>query len=423
MLPPLLLATRQAPDGVIVLLTDGQVGNEAQILGEVLDKRGRARIYTYGIGTNVSDVLLRDLARRTGGAAEFIHPGERIDEKVVAQFARAAARRVTGVSVTWTGVDVGELAPTELPALVDNEPWTLYGKTRGRGVGEAEIRGKLDGEPFYVRLPIDLDGASAQPLLAKLWAAERVRALETDGLAGRRADRMKERIVELGVKYGIATPYTSFVAIETRTGDRRASGYPETRVVPVSEPAGWGMARRRIPMGLPFALGAGPPMTAAMMPPPPGAAPAAAGGFFDTLRGHFGGSKAPAAPQAKTMAGSHDPIAALLLTQRASGLWGPDGNDELAAAATAEALVKLLRAGITTSHPVYAAQIKKAIPAALALARAVAAKKPAWAELLVAAAWLLAEGKRLRREVAKQLPGPPDETRLRARVDELAAAL
>src|SRR5262249_13881408 len=82
------------------------------------------------------------------------------------------------------------------------------------------------------------------------------------------------------------------------------------------------------------------------------------------------------------------------LTQRASGLWGPDGNDELAAAATAEALVQLLRAGITTSHPVYAAQIKKAIDAARELARAVAAKKPALAELLVAAAWLLADGKR-----------------------------
>ncbi len=450
MLAPLLVAARQAPDGVIVLLTDGQVGNEAEILSEVMAKRGEARIYTFGIGTNVSDVLLRDLARKTGGAAEFIHPGERIDEKVVAQFARATARRVTGVSASWKGVEVGELAPTELPALVDNEPWVLYGRTRGRGVGEVEIRGKLGGEPFYLSVPVDLDGASAQPLLAKLWASERVRDLQTEELKGRRAERMKERIVELGVKYGIATPYTSFVAIETRTGDRRASGYPETRVVPVHAPAGWDMMkRRRTPAELRQVMFAGasptgqvpvmaPPHMAAAptgMPPAPGrtmmsaprdTAARKSTGVLGAIAGFFGGGggTGPGGPRpTQTTAGSYDPIAALLLTQRASGLWGPDGNDELAAAATADALVKLLRADVTASHPVYAAQVKKAIHAALELARAVAAKKPAWAELLVAAAWLLAEGKRLRREVAQQLAAPPDEKRLRARVDELAAAL
>jgi Ca-activated chloride channel family protein len=459
MLAPLLVAARQAPDGVIVLLTDGQVGNEAEILREVLDKRGAARIYTFGIGTNVSDALLRDLAKRSGGAAEFIHPGERIDEKVVAQFARATARRVTGVTVSWKGVEVGELAPGELPSLVDNEPWVLYGKTRGRGVGEAEIRGKLDGEPFYLAVAVDLDGASAQPLLGKLWASERVRDLKVEGLDGRRAERMKERIVELGVKYGIATPYTSFVAIETRTGDRRAAGYPETRVIPVHAPAGWDMVKRRPDLSgvrMSGAMSYGPPMAAApgamptaarrtMMAPPAEKAAARSKGMIDAVRGFFGGG-APAEPEQQapqspmkislpameeqgsvivsdTLMGNYDPIAALLLTQRASGLWGPEGNDELAAAATAEALVKLLRANVTASHPVYAAQVKKAIDAALALARAVAGKKPKLAELLVTAAWLLAEGKRLRGEVAKQLAGAPDEKRLRARVDELAAAL
>ena len=79
----------------------------------------------------MSDVLLRDLARRTGGAVEFIHPGERIDEKVVAQFARArrAARHRREASAS-TGVEAGELAPAELPPLVDGEPWVLFGRDR-----------------------------------------------------------------------------------------------------------------------------------------------------------------------------------------------------------------------------------------------------------------------------------------------------
>ncbi len=84
-----------------MLLTDGQVRNESEILTRAEHARGKARVYSFGIGTNVSDVVLRDLARRTSGGVEFIHPGERIDEKVVAQFARAIASRVADARVSF----------------------------------------------------------------------------------------------------------------------------------------------------------------------------------------------------------------------------------------------------------------------------------------------------------------------------------
>jgi Ca-activated chloride channel homolog len=433
MLAPLLDAIDQVPDGVVVLLTDGQVGNEAEILADALAKRKTARIYTFGIGTNVSDALLRDLAKRSGGAAEFIHPGERIDEKVVAQFARATARRVTDVHVTWKGIEASEFAPSEPPPMVDNEPWTLYARVSGRGVGEAEIRGQLDGKPFYLAVPVDLGGAKPAPLLGKLWASERVRDLGVEGLSGRRADRMKERIVELGVKYGIATPFTSFVAIETRTGDRRASGYPETRVVPVNAPAGWDMmkqtARRR---GHMMPVMANLRMSSAPMPmmadaAPPAMAAKGGGGLVGAVKAMFGGGAQP--PQTTSMAVpagafSHrvesmpvDPITALLQAQLASGLWGPDGGR---AAETAAALSQLLDAGIDTNHRVHGALIKKAIRAAVELAGSVTSDA---AELLRSLAWLLSHGKRDRAAIAAELAAPPDEARLRARVRELLAVV
>jgi Ca-activated chloride channel family protein len=106
LLAPLCEAVTQVPNGVVVLLTDGQVGNEHEILTQALVRRQHTRVYAFGIGTNVSDTLLRDLAKRTGGAVEFIYPGERIDEKVVAQFARAVALRVTNVQVSFRGEDL-----------------------------------------------------------------------------------------------------------------------------------------------------------------------------------------------------------------------------------------------------------------------------------------------------------------------------
>src|SRR5262249_31658603 len=127
MLVPVVEAVKQVPNGVLVLLTDGQVGNDDEILLRVLEQRERTRFYTFGIGTNVSDTLLRDLAKRTGGAVEFIYPGERIDEKVVAQFSRALAARVTNVAVSFSNnFTVSDQSPSDLADLVDGEPWELF---------------------------------------------------------------------------------------------------------------------------------------------------------------------------------------------------------------------------------------------------------------------------------------------------------
>jgi len=245
MLAPLTAATTLLSgvkrDRVIVLLTDGQVGNEAQIVQQISSAAAGARVYTFGIGTNVSDALLRGLARRTKGAAEFIHPGERIDEKVTAQFARATAARVDEISVKWIGVDAGEVAPGEPPALVDGEPWSVYGRYESAGIGRAEIRGTLGGEAFFMEVPLELAAEANRPTLTSLWAGARVRDLEevdTSSL-GRRAEAHKRRIVDLCVRHGIASKHASFVVVEKRTGDRRAQGQPETRAVPVNAPAGW----------------------------------------------------------------------------------------------------------------------------------------------------------------------------------------
>jgi Ca-activated chloride channel homolog len=241
LLQPMLAAVQGAPEGVVVLLTDGQVGNEAEILQAVLGARRTARVYSFGIGTNVSDALLRDLARQTGGAVEFIHPGERIDDKVVAQFSRALAPRITELQAQFEGVEGVELAPAELPPLVDAVPWTLLGRYPTPGQGKVTLRGRSGAEPFVLTVPVDFPAVSDRPAVEKWWAAERIRGWEAAELDSRRAQRMKERIVQLAVEHQLVTRHTSFVVVEERTGERRASGPPETRVVPVHAPAGWAM--------------------------------------------------------------------------------------------------------------------------------------------------------------------------------------
>jgi Ca-activated chloride channel homolog len=467
LLAPMVDAARQAPDGVIVLLTDGQVGNEAEILEQVLAVCKRARIYSFGIGTNVSDVLLRDLARRSGGAVEMIHPGERIDEKVVAQFARAIAARVTNVKVKFDGIEVGELAPAELPPLCDGEPWALFGRWSGGSRGSATLTGELDGRPFRLEIPIDAATQAAQPAVAKLWAQARIRDLGDASVDGRRKDRMKERIIELSVEHGVSSPYTSFVVVETRTGDRRSSGQPETRAIPVNAPAGWAMLEKKRDQdrtrtgagGMAYKISAGmaaPPPPSMSMPVPaspmaaspkrmrsaPGGIGGALKGMVDKVADMFGSDEEQATRAEAVLEKEADELMKvpapepidrtvdLLGRQLASGLWDDpsDGKDVEVRQlrATSRALLTLLRAGVTSTHALHGAQIKKAVSALIILARAIASRAAADAELALGIAWLTATGRRTRNEITAAIDGASlpalkarltDEVALRAHID------
>jgi Ca-activated chloride channel family protein len=517
LLQPMVAAVQAVPDGVVVLLTDGQVGNESEILNAVLGARKTARIYSFGIGTNVSDALLKDMARQTGGAVEFIHPGERIDDKVVAQFSRALAPRVTDLELRFEGVEASELAPAYPPQLVDGTPWSLFGRYTTPGSGKLVLKGKSGAETFSLSIPLSFPAESDRPAVEKLWAAERIRGWQSAELVGRRAQSLKERIVQLALAHGIVTPYTSFVVVEERTAERRASGQPETRVVPVNAPAGWAMfgnapreeaehavpassggAGRRgsvtaagslkkravpaapapraaaVPVGAPPparpapAPAAAPPLRVSAPAParspitgtfpavPAAAAPSDgaddfsraekskdASGFFGRL--FKGKAEAPKASVEESyddemLLGAEAPMedddesaaeggGGLLKQQLASGLWagtGPGPEPVRQARATALALLELLRQGITSSHAMHGAQVKKAVEALLALVPQLSGA-PEVAELALGVAWLVAAGPRTRGRIA-QAAQPiaglsarlENEVTLRQHVDTLA---
>ncbi|MCA9590231.1 MAG: VWA domain-containing protein [Myxococcales bacterium] len=449
MLTPLLEAARLAPDGVVVLLTDGEVGNEEEIAQAFVSARRTARVYSFGIGTNVSDALLEDLAARTGGAVELIHPGERIDDKVVAQFARATAPHVKDLTIKLRGVDIGEMAPATPDALVDSEPLCLFGTYEEPGRGAIEVRGTLDGEAFYLEVPVDLPAESDRPVIAKLWAQARIRDLERAPVSGRRGEAMRDRIVRLAVEHGVSSKLTSFVVVEKRVGDRRTAEHAETRVVPVSPPAGWEMFSI---VGAANRGGAPPIMMryASAPPPPPAMAPAPArpmamrslaraapmapmGGAppkarkeaaYDdtdeddmTLASHGAASFGEGGPadlfaeraRSQGLAEPTDTLAeadgvrALLSRQSASGLWDEPGVDTLLT--TARALAALVAMDLSTSHPVHGAQIKKAVEALLELLEHSPTVDAAAAALAISAAWLLATGRRTRTAVERWAGG------------------
>jgi len=225
----------------LLLLTDGQVSNEDQVIALAEANASTARIFTFGIGAGASEHLVRGVARASRGAAELIYPGERIEAKVLRMFNRVRTPAYTDLRLDWGGMEV-EQAPREVPPVFAGELLTVFARVRS---GQAERVALTAGGQRW-EVAVDLEQALAGSPVPVMWARHAIRDLETGTSRGsnqRRAgseDKKRERIVTLGKRYGLMSSATSYVAVEVRSEDDRTTTQAQLRRVPIALTAGWG---------------------------------------------------------------------------------------------------------------------------------------------------------------------------------------
>ncbi|HEY0871956.1 MAG TPA: VIT domain-containing protein [Vicinamibacterales bacterium] len=239
----------------VIVLTDGQVTNTDAVLGLAAKHAATARIFTFGIGAGASHHLVAGLARAGKGTAEWIYPGERIEPKVLRQFARLLSPALTDVQVEWrsdagANVDVKQ-SPLAIPPIFAGGRLLLYAFAGGERPSQARLTaiGPSGRVSFDVSVPA---ARSAGRTVSTLAARARIRELEESGeylsargsrQRGRREDRVKQEIIALSLKYGLMSRETSFVAVERR--ETPVEGDVKLRKVPVALPTGWGGKRRQ----------------------------------------------------------------------------------------------------------------------------------------------------------------------------------
>ncbi len=230
----------------VVVMTDGQVTNTDAVLALAAKHAGASRVFTFGIGSGASHHLVRGLARAGRGAAEFIHPGERIEPKVVRQFGKLLSPAISDVRVEWKGIPATQ-APANVPAVFEGGRLLVYGFLRENRASTVVLRGTSASGAFAFDVPLDPATATRSRIVATLAARARIRELEESpewaGARGSRqtdraADRIKQEIVALGTKYGLASRETSFIAVERR--DTPVQGDMQLRRVPIALTSGWG---------------------------------------------------------------------------------------------------------------------------------------------------------------------------------------
>ena len=227
----------------ILLLTDGEVTNEREIVHLAEEHASTSRIFTFGIGAGSSEYLVRELARVSRGAAEMIFPGERIEPKVLRMFGRVRNPALDEPAIDWGGLEV-EQAPTRTPPVFAGDTLTVFGRVVG---GESDRVVLRAGDESW-ELALDLDTAREGGPVPALWARELLRELERGtrprrGSAQRRREveeRRRRRLVELGERYGLLSSATSYVAVEERSEGERSESPAELRKIPIALTVGWG---------------------------------------------------------------------------------------------------------------------------------------------------------------------------------------
>ena len=163
---------------MLVLVTDGQVGNEDQILNTVGRSLGRVRIHVIGIDQAVNAGFLSRLAGAGRGRCELVESEDQLDQAAASIHRRIGAPLVTALALAGDGlrIEAGTVAPSRLPDLFPGVPVTMSGRWRGQPGGTVIVRGATaDGAPFEAAVSATTGGT---PATTANWARAHLRDLE-----------------------------------------------------------------------------------------------------------------------------------------------------------------------------------------------------------------------------------------------------
>ena len=209
---------------ILIFMTDGLptvgVTNPTLIVDNArAAKVPGMRLFTFGVGYDVNTALLDKLAAENGGVADYVEPKEDLEVKVSNFFAKVNYPVLTDLKLDMAGVQTDLVYPRALPDLFRGSQLVLIGRYRNPidlDFVRLQLGGSANGASknfFYnnLRFPMRED---ANDFLPRLWATRRVGWLMEQVRTNGEQQELRDEIVDLGTRYGIVTPYTSYLALE-----------------------------------------------------------------------------------------------------------------------------------------------------------------------------------------------------------------
>ena len=218
----------------VTFMTDGYIGNETEIIGEIHDLLGESRIFSFGVGDSVNRYLLERMAVIGRGAVAYLDLDDSGGEVMRLFFDRISHPALAHLEIDWGDMAVTEVYPSRLPDLFVGRPVIVTGKYLGQP-GEPMVTGRAGGKSLEFAVPHDVK-EDAHAFIPSIWARLRIADLSNRQTWDRDPyDELAGAIEKTALEYGLMSDYTAFVAVDASRRTAGSHGTTVHQAVPVPE--------------------------------------------------------------------------------------------------------------------------------------------------------------------------------------------
>ncbi len=213
---------------VLIFLTDGlptagQTDPDRIVADVQANAAKSVRLFAFGVGYDVDVTLLDELSGNQRGVSAYVQPGQKIDEEVSGFYAKISAPVLVDIQVAFAGVHVEDMAPYPLPDLFAGSQLVVAGRYRSGGVATLTLTGAMAqaggslAPQTVTYSDLRFVERGGNEFISRLWAQRKIGQLLTQIRlnAGKGAQKeLIDEVVALSTRFGIITPYTSFLVEE-----------------------------------------------------------------------------------------------------------------------------------------------------------------------------------------------------------------
>ena len=232
---------------VVIFLTDGlptagttDVGIITQNVQRLAPKS--VRLFSFGVGYDVNTILLDTLSVQNRGATAYVKPEENLEDAVSGFYSKIGQPVLTDLRLDLGSARVYDTYPEPIPDLFAGSQLVLTGRYKGDGPVEISLRGTAGDQEQRFTYHADFPkSALGDPAVARLWATRKIGYLLTQISLHGPQKELTDEVVALATRFGIVTPYTSFLVDERQNlaapGAPQAAGESLYRLLATPAPA------------------------------------------------------------------------------------------------------------------------------------------------------------------------------------------
>ena len=262
----------------LIFLTDGLPTEGVTDSAAILDNFAtnapeNLRLFVFGVGYDVDTFLLDSLAQGHHGTSSYVLPGERLDEALSTFYAKVSTPVLTNLELDFGGLSTYDMYPYPLPDLFAGSQIIAVGRYRQGGTTDVFLTGEVNGEVKSFTYPEQIfatqsDFSDQLSAIPRLWATRKIGYLLNQVRLHGPDQETIDQIVRLSIRYGIVTPYTSYLVTEevplgAAEQDRIAQEqYSQDVSMPTAAPSGAGAVQEAADQGALAGAESAAPLTA-----------------------------------------------------------------------------------------------------------------------------------------------------------------